>query len=130
VGLQCPQEATQRADNKWAGRLPLLEEMAIRPAVALLGLSGEQDREVALRPRSPKAALVRHNRDRPEEARSDVPDTLAGSKLDATVYQEGSVLRNRDQPGHYRATRYKRENLLPLPTPMTGLHSPTLAPAG
>ena len=117
-------------DKKWGEILPLLEERATRPAEALPGLSDGRDREAVLRPRSPMVALEPRNPGRPEAARSDVRDTLAGSKLDETVYQEASAPHNRDRPGHYRATRYKRENLLPFPTPMTGLHSPTLALAG
>ena len=69
VGLQCPQEATQKADKK-LGVIPRpREEMAIRPAEALLGLLGEQDREAGLRPRCRAEALELRNPGRPEAAR-------------------------------------------------------------
>ena len=101
------------ADNKWAGRLPLLEEMAIRPAVALLGLSDEPGREAVPHPRSQVAALEPRNPGRPEAARSDVRDTLAGSKLDETVCPEASAPHNLGLQDQYRATRYRLANLLP-----------------
>src|SRR6516164_8393175 len=97
--------------------------MAIRPAEALLGLSGELDREAGLRPRSPMAALEPHNPGRPEAARSDVRDTLAGSKLDAPVCLEASEPHNLGLQDQYRVIRYRLANLLPSIPPIGLRHS-------
>src|SRR6516162_3527058 len=101
--------------------------MAIRPAEALLGLSGELGRV---------EALELHNRGRPAPERSGEQDRLADSRSVASELDNhpaarsdglslGAVLapHTQDRPDHCRAARYRLANLLPSIPPMTDLHT-------